>query len=113
MFQSIKKYFIFMFLVVGCGKEVVVVEKEVPTEDPGGQPGGQPGDQAKSISYTQMQSLLNANCAKCHAAADFMQSETVLRKKSRVLEELNTRNMPPNKGALSDGDRNLMVNFFR
>jgi len=118
MFQLIKLCFFLVVVGCGCGGgETVVVEKEVPVENPnggngGGNPGGggQPGP-GKPISYTQMQSLLNTNCAQCHASADFMASEVVLRR-SRVLQELNTRNMPPNKGALSDGDRSLMVNFF-
>ncbi len=113
MYQLIK--LCFFLVVVGCGGgETVVVEKEVPVENPNGNGGGNPGgggQPGKPISYTQMQSLLNTNCAQCHASADFMASEVVLRR-SRVLQELNTRNMPPNKGALSDGDRSLMVNFF-
>ena len=98
--------------LIACGQDFVVVEKEVPVETPAGPavpPIGKPGE---PISYSQMQGLLNKNCVKCHASADFMQSEVLL-KRSRVLSELNTRNMPPDKGALSDGERNLMVNFFR
>lgn len=112
MYQLIKLV-VFLFFS-GCGSgETVVVEKEVPVERPGqgGSGGKQNPPAGQPISYTQMQSLLNTNCAKCHASADFMASETLLRR-SRVLQELNTRNMPPQKGALSDGDRNLMVNFF-
>lgn len=114
MYQLTK--IVFFLVVVSCGDgQPVVVEKEVPVENPnrpggGGQPGQQPGP-GKPISYAQMQGLLNANCAQCHAAADFMGSEAVLRR-SRVLSELKTKNMPPNRGALSDGDRSLMINFF-
>ena len=92
-----------------CGKDVVVVEKEKPAEEPIKEP--VTGRVGTPISYVQMQGLLNTNCVKCHAAADFMQSQVLLRR-SRVLAELKTRNMPPDKGALSDGDRTLMINFF-
>ena len=114
MYRSIRVVVFLLFF--GCGSgETVVVEKEVPVERPGqgGSKGTKkpPAGSGQPISYTQMQGLLNTNCAKCHASADFMASETLLRR-SRVLQELNTRNMPPQKGALSDGDRNLMVNFF-
>ena len=103
-----------LFLLISCGQDIVIVEKEVPVKNPApvvptAPPVGKPGE---PISYSQMQGLLNKNCVKCHASADFMQSEVLL-KRSRVLGELNTRNMPPDKGALSDGERNLMVNFFR
>ena len=120
MYQSTKLFLFLlmfgggMFLIYGCGDgETVVVEKEIPVEDPNGGGGSDkpPSGAGKPISYTQMQGLLNTNCAGCHAAADFMAGEIPLRR-SRVLQELNTRNMPPNRGALSDGDRNLMVNFF-
>jgi hypothetical protein len=93
-----------------CGADIVV-EKEVPVDGPKKPPVEKPRS-GNPIQYTQMQGLLNKNCVKCHAAADFMQSEVLLRR-SRVLGELTTRNMPPEAGALSDGERNLMVNFFR
>lgn len=103
-----------MFLLatcMSCGNDPVIVEKEVPVRRAGGgnKTGG--GNTSTPISYNQMQGLLNANCVQCHAGADFMLSEALLRR-SAVKAELTSKNMPPNRGALSDGDRSLMRNFF-
>ena len=101
---------VLFLLSCGCGNDPIIVEKEVPVRRTPSDP-VVPGGSSTPISYTQMQALLNANCAQCHSTAGFMQSEAGLRR-SRVSAELTSKNMPPNKGALSDGDRSLMRNFF-
>jgi len=106
---------VFCFLIlISCGGEDRVIEKQVPV--PGQQQPGQPPDPGpkpgQRISYAQMQGLLSEYCVACHSTAGFMQSEAGLRR-SGVLGQLNSRNMPPSNGKpLPDGGRTLMVNFF-
>lgn len=77
--------------------------------DPGG--GGDPGD--GSLSYAQMNGLMQNYCASCHASAGFMQSEKALRAGS-VKNRLWNESMPPSNAGrkLPDTERQLMLSFF-
>ena len=113
--MNVKLLFVGAIFAVSCGGSDTVIEKEVPAPTGPTTPGPAPtppGSNGDSISYAEMQNILNKNCVSCHASADFMQSETLLRR-SRVKDELTSRNMPPTGAKpMSEGDRTLGVNFF-
>ena len=108
--------FVFILMMASCGNDPTVVEKEVPVQPPSPPPAPPPAPPPPvpggQLSYAQMTGYINQYCIKCHQGDKFTESEDLL-KRSRVLQELTTRNMPPNQAALPEEVRTSMVNYFR
>ena len=95
-----------MLMLSACGKDETVVERYTDPPSPG--PG--PGPDVDPPSYAEMQQLLVQHCEKCHASAQFMQSESALRASS-VKEQIWSNRMP--KGStLPAEDKASMLAFF-
>jgi hypothetical protein len=104
-----------LVLLVGCGQEkphIKYVEAppvETPTQPTPG--GGGTGD---TVTYNEMQTLLDQYCSQCHSSAPFMQNEANLRR-STAQDRIWSRNMPPANAAneLGKDDRKKMLLFFQ
>lgn len=95
-----------MLILSACGKDETVVEryKDPPLPGPG------PGPDVDPPTYPQMQQLLTQHCEKCHATAQFMQSEVALRASS-VKEQIWSNRMPKD-ATLPEEDKARMLAFF-
>jgi hypothetical protein len=107
-----RKLFICFGLLFSCGEQgadtkIIEIEKPVPIPcDPGSGGGGESG-----TSWAEMRTLFNRNCVQCHANDAFGQSEAAMRA-SLSEAKIRNRSMPPNQNAMSEADRDAMLNFF-
>ena len=111
------KLLLLFLLAFGCGQEKVETRYvEVPVEqpDPDPDPDPDPGGGGTTVSFTEMQDLLDTYCSQCHASSPFMQNEANLRR-STAKDRIWSRNMPPNNAAteLGEADRRKMLIFFQ
>lgn len=101
-----------MGILITCGGETTVVEKEVPVAGSDPIIVNPPPSGGTKLSYAQMKPKLDKYCRACHATAKFMLTEAGLRSESEsVRRELVTRNMPRGS-SIPEGELTLMVNYF-
>lgn len=100
------------FIAVGCGAP----EREVtpkpsfpaPIPSPAPDPGGQ------DISFAEVQPIIQASCARCHASDGFIKSEAAWRGSAARTRTANSSMPPPGTAearGLSAADRQKLVSF--